>query len=90
LEASLSPATLASISNPRVLLSTSAMQELHKALSSLGGQGSVLFDQVIHAIRTSLETGLRGIFIIGAIAMFLSLLLILTIPEIKLSNQVME
>jgi MFS family permease len=90
LEASLSQATLASISNPRVLLSSSAMDELQKAFSSLGDQGPVLLDQVIQAIRTSLETGLREIFIIGAISMFLSLLLILTIPEIKLDNQTME
>jgi MFS family permease len=87
LSAFLNQATLASISSPRVLLSTSAMSELQKAFYSLGDQGPILFDQGIHAVRASLETGLRWIFIFGAVTMLLSFVLILTIPEIKLESQ---
>jgi MFS family permease len=87
LSASLNQTTLASISSPRALLSTSAMSELQKAFYSLGDQGPILFDQGIRAVRDSLETGLRWIFIFGAVTMLLSFLLILTIPEIKLDGQ---
>jgi hypothetical protein len=63
------------------------MSELQKAFYSLGDQGPILFDQGIRAVRDSLETGLRWIFIFGAVTMLLSFLLILTIPEIKLDGQ---
>ncbi len=81
---SLNQATLTLISSPRVLLSSSAMSELQKVFYGLGDRGPALFEQVVQAIRASLETGLRGIFIIGAVTMLVSFLLILTIPEIDL------
>jgi MFS family permease len=87
LSVSLNQATLASISSPRVLLSSSAMSELQKVIYGLGNRGPALFDQGIRAIRDSLETGLRWIFIIGAVTMLVSFLLILTIPEIELDSQ---
>ncbi len=81
-----SQATLTLINNPRVLLSTNALAELQSSLSSPGDQGPALFDQTLQAIRASLEAGLRGIFIISALAMLISFFLILTIPEIKLDE----
>jgi MFS family permease len=87
LDQSLNQSTLASISSPRVLLSSSALAELQRAFYSLGDKGPALFEQGIQAIRGSLETGLRWIFIIGAVTMLISFLLILTIPEIKLEDQ---
>jgi MFS family permease len=82
----LNPATLASLSNPRVLLSTSALASLQNDFSSLGSQGSLLLEQTLQAVRASLEAGLRGIFLISAATMLISFLLILTIPEIKLDE----
>jgi len=78
---------LASLSNPRILLSAPAMAELQKTLGGIGPQGTILFMQTIQAVRASLETGLRTIFLIGAITMLVSFLLILTIPEIKLDGK---
>jgi len=86
----LDPAALASLNNPRVLLSADAMSELQRVFDGIGGQGKLLFEQTIQAIRTSLEAGLRSIFLIGAVTMLLSFLLILTIPEIDLDGQVQE
>ncbi len=80
------PAALALLSSPRALLSTEAMAELHKVFFGLGDQGPAYFDQVVLAIRGSLETALRGIFVIGAVTMLAAFLLILTIPEIKLDD----
>jgi MFS family permease len=79
-------AVLDSLSNPRMLLSTQAMNEIQKTFDGFGPQGPALFAQTVQAVRTSLETGFRTAFLIGAIAIFISFLLILTIPEIKLDE----
>jgi hypothetical protein len=84
---SVNQATLTSINSPRVLLSTSAMLELQKTFYNLGDKGPMLFDQGIRAIRDSLEIGLRWIFVIGALTMLISFILILTIPENTLDEK---
>jgi MFS family permease len=81
---SMTPSMLASIGSPRILLSQSAMEELKSSFNTFGNQGPNLFDQGILAIRASLEMGLKGVFMIGAVTMLISFLLILTIPEINL------
>jgi hypothetical protein len=80
-------ALLSSLSNSRVLLSAPAMAELQKNLDGIGSQGQLLFTQTIQAVRVSMQTGLGTIFLIGAITMLVSFLLILTIPEIKLDEK---
>jgi MFS family permease len=80
-------AVLASLGNPRVLLSVPAMAELQKAFDGIGPQGPALFTQTIQAVRFSMEMGLRTVFIIGAITMLVAFLLILTIPEINLDEK---
>jgi MFS family permease len=87
---SMNRVVLASISNPRVLLSADALAELKEAYNGIGGQGPALFEQTIQAIRQSLEAGLRGIFLIGAITMLVSFVLILFMPEIDLDHQVQD
>jgi hypothetical protein len=81
-------ATMTSIGNPRVLLSETAMKDLEESFHKWDEGGPMLFDQTVQAIRTSLEASLRSIFIIGAITMLLSFLLILTVPEIPLDTLV--
>jgi hypothetical protein len=46
----------------------------------------VLLAQTVSAIRSSMEAGLRLIFLIGAIAMLLTFLTIYTIPEISIDK----
>jgi hypothetical protein len=82
--------TLASLSNPRILLSDTAMAELKAAFYKSGDRGSALFDRTILAIRSSLEIGLRYVFIIAAITSLISLLLIITIPEVSIEAEVKE
>jgi MFS family permease len=92
LKASLPPAltqfaaetTMTSLGNPRVLLSEDAMNALKKDLSQRS-DGKALFEQTVTAIQSSLEAALRTVFIIGAAAMFLAFLLIITIPNISLA-----
>lgn len=81
-------ATMTSLGNPRVLLSEPAMKALRETLAKPGDDGQALFEQTIHAIRTSMEAGLRTVFVIAAITMLLAFLLIVTIPEISLDKPV--
>jgi MFS family permease len=75
--------TMASIGNPRVLLSEPAMAELEKSFEKMGGEKQALFQHTVQAIRASLQAGLRSVFWVSAITMLLAFLLISTIPEIS-------
>jgi MFS family permease len=79
-------ATLTSLADPRVLLSAQAMQDLEARLAVMRDAAPTLYAQTTQAIRTSLESGLREVFLIGAIAMLISFLLILTIPDRSLRD----
>jgi MFS family permease len=77
-------ATMTSLGNPRVLLSQPAMAALGETLNN---KREVL-DQTVSAIRTSMESSLRFVFIIGAVCLLLALLIICTIPEIPIDAKV--
>jgi MFS family permease len=77
-------ATMTSLGNPRVLLSQQAMAALGETLNN---KREVL-DQTVSAIRTSMESSLRLVFIIGAVCLLLALLIICTIPEIPIDAKV--
>jgi hypothetical protein len=81
---------LPSISNPRILLSESAMAELKMTLSKSGSDRSDLFVRTIQAIRTALEASLRYVFIIGAVTSLIAFLLIITIPEVSIEAEVQD
>jgi MFS family permease len=78
--------TIASLGNPRVLLSQPAMDALKEKFSHGGSEEQVLFSQTVQAIRSSMEAGLRSVFWIGAITMLLSFLIIGTIPESSMNE----
>ena len=88
LKQSADEAIMTSIGNPRVLLSEAAMKDLEESFNKEGNGGPELFDQTVQAIRTSLEAGLRSVFIVGAVTMLLAFLLILTVPEIPIDTVV--
>jgi MFS family permease len=70
-----------SLSDPGVLLSAPAMEELRSALQERGGNSQELFQQTVEAIRHSLQTGIRDVFWVGAITTLLAFLIICTIPR---------
>ncbi|MCX6071378.1 MAG: MFS transporter [Chloroflexi bacterium] len=86
LAASVDGATPASLGDPRVLLSAEAMQDLEARLAVIRDAAPTLYAQTTQAIRASLESGLRQVFFIGAVAMLVSFLLILTIPNRNLRD----
>jgi len=84
---SLSTSVLGSVNNPRILLSANSLADLQAKISLLGIKGLYVFNQLIMAMRKALEGGIRQLFIISGIFMFVSLALILLIPEICLENK---
>jgi MFS family permease len=73
---------MTSLGDPSVLLLKPAMRELQKRFNIMGNKGQALFAETVQAIRTSLQSGLIIVFMIGAGTMLLAFLLILAIPEI--------
>jgi MFS family permease len=75
----------AALNDPQILLSPAAMTDLRQACS-LEQDGEVLFEQSVEAVRGALEAGLQRTFLIAAVGMVVSFLLILTIPQIPISK----
>jgi MFS family permease len=82
--------TMTSLGNPSVLLLKPAMRELQATFNRMDNNGQTLFAQTVQAIRTSLQSGLSIIFLIGAGTMLLAFLLILAIPEISIDVEVQD
>jgi MFS family permease len=80
-------ATLASLADPRVLLSAEAMKSLEKTINGVEKGGPALFKATVEAIRKSLEASLKMIFLISSISTLASLCLILTIPEVPIDTE---
>ena len=76
--------TMTSIGNPSVLLKAPAMESLRETIHKASSNGPAVFEQTVSAIRLSMEAGLKIIFLIGAVAMLLTFLIICTIPEISI------
>jgi MFS family permease len=81
-------ATLESLADPRVLMSQEAMSELQNTFKAFEGEGTALFDQTVQAIRSSLQSGLRVLFLVGSVALLLAFLFVLTIPQISMDVEV--
>ena len=84
LSSSLDKAALASVADPRVLLSTKAMAALEESCNRIGAHGPALFKETVRAIRSSFEASLKMVFLIAAITTLASWMLILTIPEVPI------
>lgn len=76
--------TIAALGDPKALLSPRALTELEATFDEMGGNGQELFKKTVEAIRTSMEAGVRSVFIFGAAMMLISFLLILTVPEVSM------
>lgn len=79
---------VAALVDPKALLSPAAMKALETTFDKMGSNGKDLFGQTVVAIRNSLEAGLRAVFLLGAVMMLISFLLILTVPEVSLDAEV--
>jgi MFS family permease len=77
-------ATMIALGDPKALLSPTAKKELKVKLSQAGSDGDRLFEETLQAVRASMEAGLKSVFLLGAVAMLISFLFILTIPEVSM------
>lgn len=75
---------LASLADPRVLLSKQAMNELRDSCNRIDHRGPALFEETVAAIRGSFEASLKLVFLIAALSTLASWALILTIPEVPI------
>jgi hypothetical protein len=82
--------TMELLSDSRALLSPAAMDTLRRTIAQKGDGSPALFDQTVEAIRSSLESGLKVVFLMSAISLVLSFILILTIPIIPMDRPVEE
>jgi hypothetical protein len=83
-------ATITALGDPKAILSPSAMKAFEAGFAKEGSDGKVLREQTVQAIRTSMEAGLRIVFLLGAVTMLISFLLILTIPEVSMDAVVAD
>ncbi len=78
------------LGNSRVLVSKQEMKALEKSFNKPGNGGKELFNKTVDAMRTSMEAGIRSVFLVGAVAMLVALLLIITIPVISMDVEVKD
>jgi hypothetical protein len=79
-------ATFESLADSRVLMDDNAMTGLEDALSA----DENLYNQTVHAIRSALRSGLKTVFLIGAVTLLAAFLFIITIPEISMDVEVQD
>jgi hypothetical protein len=77
-------ATMAALGDPKSLLSPTARNDLKAKLSKAGTDGDELFTKTLRSVRASMEAGLKSVFLLGAVAMLISFLLILGVPEVSM------
>jgi MFS family permease len=82
--------TMTSLGDSGVLLLKPAMRKLQDTFDRMGSNGPALFAQTVQSVRTSLQSGLRTVFLIGAGTMLLAFLFILAIPEISIDVEVKD
>ena len=90
LEHQIDAATLESITDPSVLMDENAKTELKNAFNRVEGGTSLLYDKTAEAIRNALQSSLRLVFLIGAVAMLIATLFIATIPEVSMDTEVQD
>jgi MFS family permease len=78
--------TVALIGDYRVLLSNDALNNLEKTINKIEGATPELFNKTVSAIRSSAESGLKIVFLLGAVTMALAFLLIVTVPIIPMDR----
>jgi EmrB/QacA subfamily drug resistance transporter len=78
------PSKLAALQNPQVLLAPGTAAKIQHAFAAFGPQGTLLFGQLMHAIRVSLAGAIAELFLVGACALALALLATFFLREIPL------
>jgi hypothetical protein len=75
---------LSQLQDPQVLLSPDVLARIQHSFAAFGSQGTVLFHQLVEAIRVSLATAITDVFVLGFIIMLLGFFATLFLREIPL------
>jgi len=70
--------------NPQALSSTNAAEQLKSMFEQLGPQGAALFDQVMHTLKSALNSGVTEVFFIALILVAVGWVANLFLKEIPL------
>jgi len=73
--------------NPQALVSPEAQVQLQRILEQMGPQGATLFQQVLQALRQSLDSALSQVFLFALFAIAIAFLINFFIKEIPLRRQ---
>jgi hypothetical protein len=72
------------VHNPQALFSTNATDQLKRFFEQLGPQGAALFDQVMHTLKSALNSGITEVFLIALILVAVGWVANLFLKEIPL------
>jgi EmrB/QacA subfamily drug resistance transporter len=75
------------LENPRILLSPSALEKMHEAFASLGGDGPALYAKTVDAMRSVLADGLHDVFFVGLVVALLVFATGFFLPELSLRTR---
>jgi EmrB/QacA subfamily drug resistance transporter len=88
IKALIPPELLSSIThNAQVLVSPEAQAQLQAVFSSVGQQGTALYDQTLRTLREALNSGLTEVFAVAFVMIVLAFIANLFIREIPLRKQ---
>jgi len=73
--------------NPQALMSPEAQSQLQRIIEQTGPQGAELFQQVLQALRQSLDSALSQVFLFTLLAVAIAFLINFFIKEIPLRKQ---
>ena len=74
-------------SNPQVLLSPDAQNQIKSLLFPLGAQGTTAYNQLLQALRQSLDSALAQVFLIGLVIILIAFILNFFLREIPLRKK---
>ncbi|GMA65388.1 MFS transporter [Alicyclobacillus fastidiosus] len=78
--------TLSSL-DPQALLTAQAQHALKSKFASMGSAGQTLYNQLIHAVKVSLTTGVHHLFLVGLIFGCLTFIGTFFLPEVRLKGK---
>ncbi|PSR21638.1 MAG: MFS transporter [Sulfobacillus acidophilus] len=77
---------LSSISNPSVLLTSSASTQLSRSFAKFGPQGAALAHELLHGVKVALALSTDRVFFLGSLLLAAALLTLFFLREIELKK----
>ena len=82
----LPPQAINAFDDPNVLLSPGVQQKFQQALAHYGPAGQTIYNQLMHAVKVGLTSGIHSVFVFSTIIMCIGFVAIFFLKEIPLSG----